>query len=427
MPFRFPRATVAIVPGASALVPLMGNDLATKEMRDLLHKDPTPATLEALRKAIADGADIHSPMRMFPHPKTPLAFAVEMRNAAVVRFLLDAGAKVDSQASGAPPDQGASYTCDFSALMDAVWPDLNNLMDGLFTGPERGSLAMVRLLCKRGADPNAGTNFGDTPLMLAVETGQPVLVAELLKWGADPTRRRPRGGRALEMVPLFIPPSQVGPHPLRDPCTALRVDHLNKQKGQRKEPVALAGAPSQASPASGAGAPSPVPPVERKETGFDRLVKAGQKRQADQLLLNTLVDLQKARQDEAEFGPDEQNWPLQSLDLALSQGAGVNLATPFGVTPLMAAVRAHDLAFAGRLLEEKGIDLERSTPTGRTALMLAAGRGDADMLKLLLDQGAYPLRKDPRGDRAVDLAPVGSAGWKLLSQRTGAGILDQVD
>ena len=265
MPFRFPRATVAIVLGASALVPLMGNDLATREMKESLLIDPTPANLEALRKAIADGADIHSPMRMFPHPETPLACAVELKDGAAVRVLLDAGAKVDSQASGAPPDQGASYTCDFSALMYAVWPDLNNLMDGLFTGPERGSLAMVRLLCQRGADPDAGTDFGDTPLMLAVETGQPALVAEFLKWGADPTRRRPRGGRALDRVPLFIPPSQVGPHPLRDPCTALMVDHLKQQKGERKQPVALAGP----------GDPKPVPPVERKETDFDRLGRQG--------------------------------------------------------------------------------------------------------------------------------------------------------
>jgi len=117
MPFRFPRATVAIVLGASALVPLMGNDLATREMKESLLKDPTPANLEALRKAIADGADIHSPMGMFPHPETPLACAVELKYGAAVRVLLDAGAKVDSQASGAPPDQGASYTCDFSALM----------------------------------------------------------------------------------------------------------------------------------------------------------------------------------------------------------------------------------------------------------------------------------------------------------------------
>jgi len=56
-----------------------------------------------------------------------------------------------------------------------------------------------------------------------------------------------------------------------------------------------------------------------------------------------------------------------------------------------------------RLLQANADVQLRSNDT-RTALMLAAINDNLDVVKLLVDHGANPLRKDRNGSNAVDLA-----------------------
>ena len=74
-----------------------------------------------------------------------------------------------------------------------------------------------------------------------------------------------------------------------------------------------------------------------------------------------------------------------------------------GWTPLHYAATNGHLAIM-RLLLEKHAYIDAEAPNGSTPLMMAAQFGTPDALKLLLDEGADPLLKNPRGQSAIDFA-----------------------
>jgi hypothetical protein len=89
--------------------------------------------------------------------------------------------------------------------------------------------------------------------------------------------------------------------------------------------------------------------------------------------------------------------------LLLEAGAEVDAAAPNGVTALLLAAgegNAEPIA----LLLEAGADADRANAGGVTPLMQAAAAGSAEVLQLLLDHGADPGRRDGQGLRAADWA-----------------------
>ncbi|WP_257462005.1 ankyrin repeat domain-containing protein [Archangium lipolyticum] len=71
---------------------------------------------------------------------------------------------------------------------------------------------------------------------------------------------------------------------------------------------------------------------------------------------------------------------------------------------LFDAVRRGDIATVEALLEKNPRAIARGDTLGMTALMWAAWRGDAPLLRLLLARGANPSVKDIRGTTALMLA-----------------------
>jgi ankyrin repeat protein len=67
---------------------------------------------------------------------------------------------------------------------------------------------------------------------------------------------------------------------------------------------------------------------------------------------------------------------------------------------LLAAVTAGDSAAVGRILDD-GADANARDPNGMTALMLAAGRGNAQVAGILLARGADALAVEPRAGNSV--------------------------
>jgi ankyrin repeat protein len=84
----------------------------------------------------------------------------------------------------------------------------------------------------------------------------------------------------------------------------------------------------------------------------------------------------------------------------IERGADVNKP---GWTPLHYAATNGHLAIM-RLLLEKYAYIDAAAPNGSTPLMMAAQFGSPDAVKLLLEEGADPLLKNPRGQSAIDFA-----------------------
>jgi len=88
----------------------------------------------------------------------------------------------------------------------------------------------------------------------------------------------------------------------------------------------------------------------------------------------------------------------------VKEGADPNQRTGVNDWPaLLHAVHKHQLGTAAALLDA-GADPNRGYPRDYTPLMMAAGYGHADMVKLLLARGANARAADDRGATALDYA-----------------------
>ncbi|KAI0596400.1 ankyrin repeat-containing domain protein [Biscogniauxia sp. FL1348] len=116
--------------------------------------------------------------------------AAENGRVNVVRFFLDQGAVVDDGLVSAVLASGSPELCEL--LHDHGW-DVNRSYitssgDWHFWTPLRaalGSPSVCRWLLEHGADPNL-SEYGFTPIMVAVRLHSPEVVRLLIEHGADP-------------------------------------------------------------------------------------------------------------------------------------------------------------------------------------------------------------------------------------------------
>lgn len=139
--------------------------------------------MEILRLLLAAGADPSRPT----WSRTPLSLAVCNGDEEIVRILLDSGADPAgpcwSPLSELPRPKGA-LAFYANAIHEAA----------------SGYIAILRLLCDRGAEIEVRNHEGRTPLHIAVGYGQTEIVRYLCSRGADTTSRDAEGRTAFQIA-----------------------------------------------------------------------------------------------------------------------------------------------------------------------------------------------------------------------------------
>jgi len=223
-----------------------------------------------------------------------------------------------------------------------------------------GSVTMVRLHLKLGADPSARDEYSWTPLHTAVRRNRAPVVRALLEGGADPNAR-----------------DKWGDTPLHDAAGQEAVDaagalldggaDVNARDGSHRTPLDVI--------------------AERVDAEFD----GHDERMMVELLIRRGGTILQHDASNLHWAATVGNADL--LELVMAQGPDVDGPDSAGRTPLHYAA-TYGNAEVVRLLLRGDAGKDVPDAWGRTPLHYAAGRGHADAAKILLRAGAKTDQAD---------------------------------
>lgn len=313
---------------------------------------------------------------------TRLIDAARRADTTAVRALLKAGADVN-----APQDDGAR-----ALHWAAHWDDVEMaelLLDArasvnaanelgatpLWLACLNGSPAMVDKLLKAGADPNIALLSGETPLMTAARTGSAEVVKLLAARGADLNARESTQGQTA----LMWAASERHPQVVRVLVEVGADVNARSQVRRRRVNTETGGF-------------NPTATMDIDKGGYTALLFAAQQGM------------------------------LESVDLLLAAGAGVDDEAPDGTSPLVVAAHSGHGA-AGVLLLEKGAN-PNAAGAGYSALHAAILRGQVELASALLAHGANPnaplMKPTPvrraSADYAFDFSLIGATPFWLAAR-----------
>lgn len=374
---------------------------AAAAMGPRLEEIPSPAASEIVEALIGSGADVNAQNE---YGRTALIEAASVGNVDVVRRLIDAGA-------GLQPADGYGRTAlTMAACMN---PNL-----ALPPGPNERRRALVQLLLKAGAEPDASSQETQSALLVAAGQGDGPVVADLLEAGASPDRTDESGETALmhaarsgvtDVVELLIG-SGLDVNAI-DANEMTPLMHA-AQHGRAAAIRALmdAGADIGAKTAGGTTVILNYSVLlEHPSTVLKALLEAG----ADP---NTRDSDGGAPLILASYGPD-----TSRLEALLEFGADVNVQDRAGNTPLLNASN-NGYADGVSFLLQAGAAVNAADTSGTTPLASAARNGHSDVVALLLRSGADRNVADKAGNTAMHGAVMGGhVGAVRALLEVGAG------
>ncbi len=315
------------------------------------------------------------------HGQTALMWASAQRHANLVPLLVEHGADVNALSSVEEWDR------QITEEPREKWLPPGGMAPLQFAARE-GCAACIEPLLEAGAQIDAATPKGITPLLTAIINGHYDVAWELIEAGAnvnlnDDTNRSP----LYAAVDFNIMPESNRPAPdvFDNTHTAFELIELLITKGADVNVQLSAAAPYRL----------------KLDRGTDSMLVAG-----------TTPFLRAAKSAD-----------IAAMNLLLEHGADPSLATSQGVNPLMTAANlaTKESDTTGRYKTERqiieaisicmqqGLDINAKAKDGRTAIFGAATFGLTEVVKFLHEQGATLDYTDTKGLSPLDAA-MGKAG-----------------
>jgi ankyrin repeat protein len=281
------------------------------------------------------------------------------------------------------------FLCCLPGLLEAQQTGSSD--QSLFAAIDNGNLIVVEHLLQQGANLEARTTNGATPLMTATERGDVPVVSLLLEHGAKPGAKDDQDETALTYAARGGWVKAVN----------LLAQFSNIQEKNRALFAVVEGGPVTIKVED---APvSPISPQNQAVEIEDSWTAAAGS------LLDSGAEIEAKNED----GSTPLNWAAafaqtEIVKLLINRGARINARDKYGNTPLMSAACQCAVATMNTaddvilMLLDHGAHINARNHDGRTALMMASWmQGDASVLEILLSHGADLAAKDKGGKTAL--------------------------